>query len=233
MDESDAKSETPRVDDDVAEELSLKDISSWERIVAIEKTPERIALRKRAIAMAYISSIITIVFLLAWSTDYYVHFHTGNEIVDSIVNPVQTGISYFDVYSISSNTILMVAFVLAMILSILGFLSPMYSGCGGIFAMLVASQSFSFEGTYQMNSLVSLDAEYIMTDPVNMVVSFIIPLVTMLLGLTSTCLMGKSISRNMSVRDNNTGIPWLGLKYMTDKWNIVARRRPRKERKES
>lgn len=99
--------------------------------------------------------------------------------------------------------------------------------------MLVASQSFSFEGTYQMNSLVSLDAEYIMTDPVNMVVSFIIPLVTMLLGLTSTCLMGKSISRNMSVRDNNTGIPWLGLKYMTDKWNIVARRRPRKERKES
>ena len=233
MDESDAKSETPRVDDDVAEELSLKDISSWERIVAIEKTPERIALRKRAIAMAYISSIITIVFLLAWSTDYYVHFHTGNEIVDSIVNPVQTGISYFDVYSISSNTILMVAFVLAMILSILGFFSPMYSGCGGIFAMLVASQSFSFEGTYQMNSLVSLDAEYIMTDPVNMVVSFIIPLVTMLLGLTSTCLMGKSISRNMSVRDNNTGIPWLGLKYMTDKWNIVARRRPRKERKES
>lgn len=233
MDESDAKSETPRVDDDVAEELSLKDISSWERIVAIEKTPERIALRKRAIAMAYISSIITIVFLLAWSTDYYVHFHTGNEIVDSIVNPVQTGISYFDVYSISSNTILMVAFVLAMILSILGFLSPMYSRCGGIFAMLVASQSFSFEGTYQMNSLVSLDAEYIMTDPVNMVVSFIIPLVTMLLGLTSTCLMGKSISRNMSVRDNNTGIPWLGLKYMTDKWNIVARRRPRKERKES
>ena len=197
--------------------VPLEDVigPKWKTVVELEITPERLRWRRNAIILSVVPSIVLLLTMVLWRSDYSLEFMGEYPMWDETL-------SLFDAMSYEDWPMTL-AFVITVIFGILGLLSPMYSLIAPLMLYITIVLGRTFDVAYGASATGAF-ATYT-CDIWMFVFTGVLCIVLLVVCWLSARYMSRSLSPEGKAVDKSVGVFKLGFFYNIDRrWYRVALR---------